>query len=472
MGPRTGRVVGFLVVTLMWVVLVAGTFMSNSHRTQTSGSPMGDLDQRLEDKIFLASMSPSIRPFSGMEEASAPYRQRARAPSQDVAASCRLIVVLVQMDRRQEAFDQAEKLADLPRGDDPAVALKDAFGLGTPRPGKQPLPSQVVRRDEAALREHLGGWQLSAALSALMQHAGHAQEAQIHQAELEQAQSQATWQLLLVAAVIVIEVIAGLVVCLAFPFTLRARARARREAVPSLEHGLEQAAAFPGKADFDPLLGWCMGLAWSVATIVVGISVFALISLAGANPRQVTALLGGQFMVYGIMVVLIGLLVRSRWYEVGVRSRVTGQDLATGLAAFVAAVVVVMTVSLALQKLTQEANPSNNPIFEFLRQMDGSRDTILMLVFVGLVGPLFEELLFRGVIYTSMRQVMGAAVAVPLNGLIFSAVHGDVNGLIPLAVLGAILAYVYERTRSIWATTLTHGLWNAQTFAATVIFYS
>ena len=58
--------------------------------------------------------------------------------------------------------------------------------------------------------------------------------------------------------------------------------------------------------------------------------------------------------------------------------------------------------------------------------------------------------------------------AASISGVGFAVLHG-VWWLIPaLALLGIILALVYERSGSIWTAVITHGLFNSFT---TVLYY-
>jgi len=83
-----------------------------------------------------------------------------------------------------------------------------------------------------------------------------------------------------------------------------------------------------------------------------------------------------------------------------------------------------------------------------------------LLLIAGLV-PFVEELFFRGMVYPLIRARMGAAPAIVLNALLFAVVH-FIPLLIPgLFVVGLLLAYLRERSGSIWPSVLYHTLQNA-----------
>lgn len=88
-----------------------------------------------------------------------------------------------------------------------------------------------------------------------------------------------------------------------------------------------------------------------------------------------------------------------------------------------------------------------------------------------------EELLYRGVVQTRLRESFGAVRAVAVAAAVFAAVHvpayGVGVGLGPellttlgvLLVLGGVLGAVYEYTGNLVVPAAAHGLYNATVFA-------
>jgi membrane protease YdiL (CAAX protease family) len=74
--------------------------------------------------------------------------------------------------------------------------------------------------------------------------------------------------------------------------------------------------------------------------------------------------------------------------------------------------------------------------------------------------PIVEELLFRGLLYSWLRQRCGVILGIIGSSLMFALVHVDFQRFIYYVGLGAVLAIVYERTRSLRVTTMMHALWN------------
>jgi uncharacterized protein len=88
----------------------------------------------------------------------------------------------------------------------------------------------------------------------------------------------------------------------------------------------------------------------------------------------------------------------------------------------------------------------------------------LVLVVVS-VGPLVEELLFRGVLLSALLRHMRVGWAVGISSLLFAFVHlpdlGYLWYAVPnLALLAAVLAWLRLRSGSLWPAVLAHGVNN------------
>ena len=78
----------------------------------------------------------------------------------------------------------------------------------------------------------------------------------------------------------------------------------------------------------------------------------------------------------------------------------------------------------------------------------------------GLLSPITEEIVFRGVIYNRMRRYCPTAAAIVLSGLLFGVYHGNlVQGLYG-GCMGILLAYTYERLHSFFIPCLFHATAN------------
>jgi uncharacterized protein len=102
---------------------------------------------------------------------------------------------------------------------------------------------------------------------------------------------------------------------------------------------------------------------------------------------------------------------------------------------------------------------------------DLGADTNHVLLVVGavvviVVAPVCEELFFRGLLFTVLRQRLPFWPAAVFDGVLFGFVHGSLIIVPILAALGIVFCFVYERTGSIFPTIALHALNNTLAYGA------
>jgi membrane protease YdiL (CAAX protease family) len=92
------------------------------------------------------------------------------------------------------------------------------------------------------------------------------------------------------------------------------------------------------------------------------------------------------------------------------------------------------------------------------------------IIFVAecVLGPVFEELCFRGVLYRSLRTMWGVFPSLIVSSLLFAILHGEVAPwlLFHKFAVGAVNALMYEKTKSLTPAIISHCLNN--TFVALI----
>jgi membrane protease YdiL (CAAX protease family) len=107
------------------------------------------------------------------------------------------------------------------------------------------------------------------------------------------------------------------------------------------------------------------------------------------------------------------------------------------------------------------------------RLVFGTTETVIFSVINIIIWtPIFEEIGFRGLIYTSLRQRLTPTMAIVLSALLFSALHlKSVNGFLSIFWSGLILAYAYEKYRSLLPGILIHSAGNLLYLSTILLFY-
>ncbi|MDE2679969.1 MAG: type II CAAX endopeptidase family protein [Verrucomicrobiota bacterium] len=89
----------------------------------------------------------------------------------------------------------------------------------------------------------------------------------------------------------------------------------------------------------------------------------------------------------------------------------------------------------------------------------------LQVVSVVIMAPIAEELLFRGILYNTIKHTGYPIAGMIISAALFALVHGSLALMLPLFVMGFALAWVYEKSGSIIAPMMMHATFNAINFS-------
>ena len=109
--------------------------------------------------------------------------------------------------------------------------------------------------------------------------------------------------------------------------------------------------------------------------------------------------------------------------------------------------------------------PTSQEAVEMVARASAPPELALQALSVVVFAPVCEELLFRGVLYPSLRDLGHRRMAIAASSLLFAAIHGSLALMLPLTVLAVVLIWLYEKTGSIVAPILMHAAFNAINFA-------
>ncbi|WP_346290502.1 type II CAAX endopeptidase family protein [Sphaerothrix gracilis] len=142
-----------------------------------------------------------------------------------------------------------------------------------------------------------------------------------------------------------------------------------------------------------------------------------------------------------------------------------------GLGGYLVALPLMIGVSVLNQQLWQGQGGSN-PLLQTVLEESDQISLLIFFLTAAVAAPLFEEVLFRGFLLPSLTRYMPVWGAIALSSFIFAAAHLSLSEVIPLMTLGAILGFVYTRSRSLLAPMLLHSLWNGATMIGLLLLGS
>ena len=107
----------------------------------------------------------------------------------------------------------------------------------------------------------------------------------------------------------------------------------------------------------------------------------------------------------------------------------------------------IFIILISIFKGSEVVNPLQNII-------EGS-SLILTLIFVGILSPIIEEMMFRGIMLNKLRRY-GDKVAIVTTALLFGLFHVNFSQFFYATVLGLIFAYVTLKTGTIKYSIILH----------------
>lgn len=131
----------------------------------------------------------------------------------------------------------------------------------------------------------------------------------------------------------------------------------------------------------------------------------------------------------------------------------------------------VFNICYAIALFNYGFNPPETDVYSKLLGQVTWYTLILNLLLAGVLAPLVEETLFRGVIFGSLQAYFGKWTAAVISATVFSALHFQAYGFLPRFVLGMVLAYLYDKYKSLYPSVALHALNNivATLIAASLI---
>ncbi|MBU3199891.1 CPBP family intramembrane metalloprotease [Clostridium estertheticum] len=103
------------------------------------------------------------------------------------------------------------------------------------------------------------------------------------------------------------------------------------------------------------------------------------------------------------------------------------------------------------------------PMPNFISQAFGemSISPIIMILTIAVIAPIYEEVIFRGILLKGMANKMDPNLALIISALIFALVHMNIPQGINAFLLGLIIGAIYLRSNSIYLCIFAHFINNS-----------
>ncbi len=140
-------------------------------------------------------------------------------------------------------------------------------------------------------------------------------------------------------------------------------------------------------------------------------------------------------------------------------------SLALGASAQIIVVVAISLLTILFPAI-KEAEAANS---EYYALAFGGGSFIMEVLCIGIITPILEEIVFRGLIYTRLRRAMPVMAAQILSALIFGAAHMNWMQFVYASLIGFLMALLFEKYQSIIPSMLFHIAFNCFSYFSALI---
>jgi membrane protease YdiL (CAAX protease family) len=155
----------------------------------------------------------------------------------------------------------------------------------------------------------------------------------------------------------------------------------------------------------------------------------------------------------------------------GLESPFGVRELVGGLVGYCMALPVVAVAALITTALFAffhlEIQPQ--PLLEEFSSTAGWMNWVTLFLLIGFIGPMLEEVIFRGFLFAWLRQRWGIQAGLWLQALVFALIHQYAAGLLPLFALSVVLGLAYVYTQRLMVCVWIHSIFNTVTLLNVIL---
>lgn len=167
--------------------------------------------------------------------------------------------------------------------------------------------------------------------------------------------------------------------------------------------------------------------------------------------------------ILGVIIYFVRIKYKQRLAVIGIRMKDAGKHLCWAVLSYIAVLPPLVFILLFLMWMCNifDYQPPPQPLMDLFLEEKSAWTLGFSAFIIVLVGPLAEELFFRGFAYNAIKKKWGARQAMAVTAVVFAAMHGIGFGFLPIMTLGLLLAYSYEQTGSLVPAVAIHILHNS-----------
>lgn len=226
---------------------------------------------------------------------------------------------------------------------------------------------------------------------------------------------------------------------------------------------------------FPPWLPRWMGTGFLLGLVLQSLLILILPENAlGMLPPGVVVLISIVLFQGLLTAVLFLCLHRARLHVpqvLGLESAFSLREMVAGFVGYCMALPLVALTSLLTAAVygAMGWEVHAQPLLEEFQAVSGWMNWITLFVLVGFIGPLLEEVVFRGFLFAWLRQKLGVHAGLWIQAMVFGLIHQHGAGFLPLTALALVLGLAYVYTKRLMVCVWMHAFFNMMTLFNVVI---
>ncbi len=209
-------------------------------------------------------------------------------------------------------------------------------------------------------------------------------------------------------------------------------------------------------------------IAYLALMMIVSAGLFALLAVFGAlqGETDLQSYLLSYSMHVSVVYAVLGLIVFGLWYYFGCkRKRLAPPKGVIGVKDLLALLALAVGASFLISYLLELVYlvlPDVIEQYTELLELAGIGEvSVMMILYVVILGPILEELIYRGItLFYCKRFTTRFWLANVVQALMFGIMHGNLVQGAYAFLLGLLLGWVYETYQSLYATMWMHIMFN------------
>ncbi len=187
-------------------------------------------------------------------------------------------------------------------------------------------------------------------------------------------------------------------------------------------------------------------------------------------PEDYATIIGGTLSFHGVVLALLPWLLREHGAGAGLAFGFSTPRMwrAAGFGLLIGVITLPLIVGLGelsamIFQLLGMKTELQAPV-QMLQKQPGWPLGATIFFAAVIMAPIAEEIVFRGILYPSVKQLGFPRTALWTTSLLFAVIHSNRMTVLPFTVLALLLTYVYERTNNLLSSIVMHSCFNLVNF--------